>query len=92
MTISKVKLLVLVPHTKGTGAVATAGLLAALKIKGQPISDLHKERIVIVGAGSAGTMSTSGFSKCTRLRCSQLNRSHDDARIQYRSSCGFQQV
>lgn len=38
----------------GTGAVATAGILAALKIKGQPISNLHKERIVIVGAGSAG--------------------------------------
>eukprot|EP01127_Copromyxa_protea_P000557 TRINITY_DN10471_c0_g1_i1.p1 TRINITY_DN10471_c0_g1~~TRINITY_DN10471_c0_g1_i1.p1 ORF type:complete len:588 (+),score=128.30 TRINITY_DN10471_c0_g1_i1:101-1765(+) len=39
---------------QGTGAVATAGILAALKIKGVNINQLHKERIVIVGAGSAG--------------------------------------
>jgi malic enzyme len=43
--------------------VATAGLLAALKIKGIPFSDLHKERIVIAGAGSAGNHSSEPYSK-----------------------------
>jgi len=37
---------------QGTAAVTLAGLLAALKVTGQPLKD---QRVVVVGAGSAGT-------------------------------------
>lgn len=39
---------------QGTGAVACAGIIAALKLKGEPIKNLEKQRFLVVGAGSAG--------------------------------------
>jgi len=48
------KYLVFNDDIQGTGAVAAAGLLGALRVRGDSIEALRKERIVIVGAGSAG--------------------------------------
>jgi malate dehydrogenase (oxaloacetate-decarboxylating)(NADP+) len=39
---------------QGTGATALAGLLGALRAKGEEVTSLGDQRIVIVGAGSAG--------------------------------------
>eukprot|EP01121_Diplochlamys_sp_Union-15-3_P001102 TRINITY_DN10963_c0_g1_i1.p1 TRINITY_DN10963_c0_g1~~TRINITY_DN10963_c0_g1_i1.p1 ORF type:complete len:584 (-),score=73.72 TRINITY_DN10963_c0_g1_i1:24-1775(-) len=39
---------------QGTGAVALAGLIGAMRVKGGTIKDLARQRIVVVGAGSAG--------------------------------------
>jgi malic enzyme len=39
---------------QGTGAVALAGILCSLRCRGKTFSDLSKERILVVGAGSAG--------------------------------------
>jgi len=39
---------------QGTGATTLAGILSALRVKGKLPEDLGEERILIVGAGSAG--------------------------------------
>jgi len=39
---------------QGTGATTLAGVLGALRAKGEEVHDLGKQRIVIAGAGSAG--------------------------------------
>lgn len=39
---------------QGTGATSLAGLLCALRAKGEPVTALGDQRIVIAGAGSAG--------------------------------------
>ncbi|GFH53301.1 NAD-dependent malic enzyme [Chaetoceros tenuissimus] len=39
---------------QGTGATTLAGVLGALRAKGEDVNDLGKQRIVIAGAGSAG--------------------------------------
>jgi len=39
---------------QGTGATTLAGVLGALRAKGEVVNDLGKQRIVIAGAGSAG--------------------------------------
>ena len=39
---------------QGTGATALAGLLGALRAKGEDVNSLGDQRIVIAGAGSAG--------------------------------------
>ncbi|CAM6097421.1 unnamed protein product [Calypogeia fissa] len=39
---------------QGTAGVALAGVLGAVRAQGRPISDICKQKIVIVGAGSAG--------------------------------------
>lgn len=39
---------------QGTGATALAGLLGALRAKGEDVNTLGEQRIAIVGAGSAG--------------------------------------
>lgn len=39
---------------QGTGATALAGLMGALRAVGQQPTDLAKQRILILGAGSAG--------------------------------------
>ncbi|XP_054783994.1 NAD-dependent malic enzyme 59 kDa isoform, mitochondrial isoform X2 [Prosopis cineraria] len=39
---------------QGTAGVALAGLLGAVRAQGRPLSDFVKQKIVVVGAGSAG--------------------------------------
>lgn len=39
---------------QGTGAVATAGLMAAMLVQGKKVEELCKQKILCVGAGSAG--------------------------------------
>ncbi|KAK9147833.1 hypothetical protein Scep_006590 [Stephania cephalantha] len=39
---------------QGTAGVAIAGLLGAVRAQGRPLSDFAKQKIVVVGAGSAG--------------------------------------
>ncbi|WJX83289.1 NAD-dependent malic enzyme 2, mitochondrial [Trifolium repens] len=39
---------------QGTAGVALAGLLGSVRAQGRPLSDFVKQKIVIVGAGSAG--------------------------------------
>jgi malic enzyme len=39
---------------QGTGAVALAGILTALRAQGKPAKDIAKQRIVCLGGGSAG--------------------------------------
>ncbi|XP_048422156.1 NAD-dependent malic enzyme 59 kDa isoform, mitochondrial isoform X1 [Pyrus x bretschneideri] len=39
---------------QGTAGVALAGLLGAVRAQGRPLSDFAKQKIVVVGAGSAG--------------------------------------
>ncbi|KAL2629648.1 hypothetical protein R1flu_014334 [Riccia fluitans] len=39
---------------QGTAGVALAGVLGAVRAQGRPMSDIAKQKIVIVGAGSAG--------------------------------------
>lgn len=39
---------------QGTGAVALAGILCSLRSRGKGFMDLREERILVVGAGSAG--------------------------------------
>jgi malate dehydrogenase (decarboxylating) len=39
---------------QGTAGVALAGLLGAVRAQGRPITDFVKQKIVVVGAGSAG--------------------------------------
>ncbi len=39
---------------QGTGSMVAGGILAALRLKGKQPEDIREERIVVVGAGSAG--------------------------------------
>ncbi|KAF9580688.1 Malic enzyme [Lunasporangiospora selenospora] len=49
---------------QSTSAVALAGVLAALKARGKPIDSLDEERIICVGAGSAGVGVCEGIVDC----------------------------
>jgi malate dehydrogenase (oxaloacetate-decarboxylating)(NADP+) len=49
---------------QSTSAVALAGVLAALKARGKPIDALNEERIICVGAGSAGVGVCEGIIDC----------------------------
>ncbi|CAN6465225.1 unnamed protein product [Victoria cruziana] len=55
---------------QGTAGVALAGLLGALRAQGRPLSDFVKQKIVVVGAGSAGigvlNMAKQAISKMVR--------------------------
>ena len=57
---------------QGTAAVTLAGLYAAMLAQDKPLSDLCKQRFVIVGAGSAGTgiadMAVEAMAKHVRAR------------------------
>jgi malic enzyme len=39
---------------QGTAATAVAGVYGALAVQGKPFAELAQQRVVIVGAGSAG--------------------------------------
>ncbi|KAL7598502.1 NAD-dependent malic enzyme 59 kDa isoform, mitochondrial-like [Lactuca sativa] len=39
---------------QGTAGVALAGLLGTVRAQGRPLSDFANQKIVVVGAGSAG--------------------------------------
>ena len=39
---------------QGTAATAVAGVYGALAVQGKPFAELAKQRVCIVGAGSAG--------------------------------------
>ncbi|KAF8961696.1 Malic enzyme [Entomortierella lignicola] len=49
---------------QSTSAVALAGVLSSLKARGKPIDSLHEERIICVGAGSAGVGVCEGIIDC----------------------------
>ena len=55
---------------QGTAATACAGVYGALEIQDRPLSDITKQRFVMVGAGSAGmgvtTMLSLGMRKYVR--------------------------
>ena len=42
-------------HSQGTAATAVAGVYGALRVQGKSNKELAQQRIVLVGAGSAGT-------------------------------------
>ena len=52
---------------QGTAATALAGVYGALKVQGKPAHSLTQQRIVVLGAGSAGmgvsTMMAQGMVK-----------------------------
>ena len=52
---------------QGTAATALAGIYGALKVQGKPAHSLTQQRIVVLGAGSAGmgvsTMIAQGMVK-----------------------------
>eukprot|EP00262_Sarcandra_glabra_P003296 TRINITY_DN1394_c0_g3_i1.p1 TRINITY_DN1394_c0_g3~~TRINITY_DN1394_c0_g3_i1.p1 ORF type:complete len:607 (+),score=103.64 TRINITY_DN1394_c0_g3_i1:110-1930(+) len=54
---------------QGTAGVALAGLLGAVRAQGRPLNDFVKQKIVVVGAGSAGigvlNMAKQAVSKLT---------------------------
>jgi len=52
---------------QGTGAMVVAGVLAGLRIKKLPTSSLAKERIVCVGAGSAGLGVCSSLRRAMKM-------------------------
>jgi malic enzyme len=54
---------------QGTGAVTVAGVICALRCKGLEFKDLANERIVILGAGSAGIGVASALLNYMVLRC-----------------------
>lgn len=48
---------------QGTAATALAGLYGALKVQGLPLTALRHQKIVVVGAGSAGMGVVSMIAK-----------------------------
>ncbi|KAJ7530200.1 hypothetical protein O6H91_15G084700 [Diphasiastrum complanatum] len=63
---------------QGTAGVALAGLFGAVRAKGLPISDFVKQKIVIVGAGSAGI----GVSNMAKKAMSSMLGDTDEASVQ----------
>lgn len=59
---------------QGTACVAVSGIFGALTVQGKPASEITKQRIVLVGAGSAG-MGVAHFirrSACACVLCTVL--------------------
>jgi malic enzyme len=61
---------------QGTGATALAGLLCALRAKGEDVTSLGDQKIVIVGAGSAGI----GIAQVLKQAMMEQGKSDDEAR------------
>ena len=60
---------------QGTGATALAGLLCALRAKGDAVTALGDQRIAIVGAGSAGI----GIAQVLKEAMIEQGRSEEEA-------------
>jgi malic enzyme len=60
---------------QGTGATVLAGLLCALRAKGESVTALGDQRIVIVGAGSAGI----GIAQVLKEGMMEQGKSEEDA-------------
>uniref|UniRef100_A0A0D6QYN4 Malic enzyme n=1 Tax=Araucaria cunninghamii TaxID=56994 RepID=A0A0D6QYN4_ARACU len=60
---------------QGTAGVALAGLLGAVRAQGRPMTDFVKQKIVIVGAGSAGI----GVLNMAREAMSRMFGSHEES-------------
>ncbi|CAJ2662532.1 unnamed protein product [Trifolium pratense] len=65
---------------QGTAGVALAGLLGTVRAQGRPLSDFVKQKIVIVGAGSAGlgvlymaVQAVSRMSGCSQTVTTQFS-------------------
>ncbi|RWR91916.1 Malic oxidoreductase [Cinnamomum micranthum f. kanehirae] len=59
---------------QGTAGVALAGLLGAVRAQGRPLTDFVKQKIVVVGAGSAG-IGVLNMAKQTALKMLGNNES-----------------
>ncbi|KAL6641279.1 hypothetical protein ACP70R_019460 [Stipagrostis hirtigluma subsp. patula] len=59
---------------QGTAGVALAGLLGAVRAQGRPLEDFNKQKIVVVGAGSAG-IGVLNMAKQAMLRMPGIHRS-----------------
>jgi malic enzyme len=60
---------------QGTGATTLAGLLCALRVKGEDVTSLGDQRIVIVGAGSAGI----GIAQVLKQAMVEQGRTEEEA-------------
>jgi malate dehydrogenase (oxaloacetate-decarboxylating)(NADP+) len=60
---------------QGTGATALAGLLSAIRAKGEEVTALGDQRIVIVGAGSAGM----GIAQVLKQAMVEQGRTEEEA-------------
>jgi malate dehydrogenase (oxaloacetate-decarboxylating)(NADP+) len=60
---------------QGTGATALAGLLSALRARGEEVMSLGSQRIVIAGAGSAGI----GIAQVLKQAMLEQGRSEEEA-------------
>ncbi|KAK3152993.1 hypothetical protein QOZ80_2BG0166230 [Eleusine coracana subsp. coracana] len=61
---------------QGTAGVALAGLLGAVRAQGRPLQDFNEQKIVVVGAGSAG-IGVLSMAKQAMLRMPGINRSRE---------------
>lgn len=61
---------------QGTGSTALAGLLCALRAKGEDVSSLGDQKILIVGAGSAGI----GIAQVLKEAMFEQGKSEEEAR------------
>ena len=61
---------------QGTGATTLAGILSALRAKGEPVTSLGDQRIVIVGAGSAGI----GIAQVLKEAIVEQGKSEEEAK------------
>lgn len=61
---------------QGTGATTLAGLLSALRAKGESVNTLGDQRIVIAGAGSAGI----GIAQVLKEAMIEQGRSEEEAK------------
>lgn len=64
---------------QGTGATALAGMLSAIRAKGEEVTALGDQRIVIVGAGSAGM----GIAQVLKQAMVEQGRSEEEARAAF---------
>ncbi|XP_020094144.1 NAD-dependent malic enzyme 59 kDa isoform, mitochondrial isoform X1 [Ananas comosus] len=63
---------------QGTAGVALAGLLGAVRAQGRPLNDFVKQKIVVVGAGSAGI----GVLKTAKQMVTKMLGSDESAEVQ----------